>query len=85
MFHVGSFIEMYGYDALNIGKSMGLKIQSGKRGMAHVAGFPLRFEKPVIAKILNIGREVAVIKEAGAGRFVKQRHISDLYLIREWN
>lgn len=81
LFHVGNFIEIYGYDALDTGKSIGLKIQPGKRGMAHAAGFPQRFEKSAIAKILNTGQEIVVIREAGAGRFVKQRHIPELYLI----
>lgn len=54
-------------------------LKTGKRRMAVSAGFPLRSGKRYVAAILNRGRDVAVIREGGAGRFVRERYVDDLY------
>jgi RNA-directed DNA polymerase len=76
---VGLFMELYDDDAITAGEALGLSLQQEKRGMKFTAGFPLRFEKRHVATLLNMGKDVAVIREGGAGIHVKERYVEDLY------
>ena len=81
LIEVGLFLEMYDGDALSAGKALGLILQENKRGIGVSAGFPLCFEPRNIRKLLDMGRDVAVIREAGVGKYVKKRYVDDLYRI----
>ncbi len=80
---MGCFMEMYDDDVLTSGKALGLKLQESSRRMKTAAGFPLRHERRNIARLLRMGRDVAVIREGGSGKFVKERYVDELYRIKE--
>ena len=81
LIQVGLFMEFYGEDALSVGSALGLAMQGAKRGMRAAAGFPLRYERRYIASLLEMGRDVAVIREGGLGHFIRLRHVDALYRI----
>jgi retron-type reverse transcriptase len=81
LFQVGKFMEAYDADAMLMNKFLGCKVQKEKRGMSLVAGFPMRFEQHSVFKLLEMGKDIAVVKEGQKGRIIRQRHVRKIYRI----
>jgi retron-type reverse transcriptase len=75
LFEVGHYIELFNDDANQAGQLLGLRVAPHKRGMARAVGFPAKSLQRVTRKLLDMGKELAIIKEQGAGPFVKDRQI----------
>jgi RNA-directed DNA polymerase len=82
-FHMGKFLELYDQDALTIAKPLGLEMRKDFRGMKYVAGFPIWMEKQFISKVLGLGKDLAILDEGMTGRFVKDRHVREIYRVLE--
>lgn len=76
---VGKFYEFYDQDALTMGTVLGLSPVSSLRGMSWSAGFPARMLDHYIRQSLKTGKDLAILEEAGPGKFVTQRQIHILY------
>ncbi len=76
---VGRYYELFDDDATGLGAGMGLKPVPRQRGFRWTAGFPARFRRHYVQKAIEAGADVAVIEEAGAGRFVKERRVGEVY------
>jgi hypothetical protein len=50
-----------------------------RRGMACVAGFPVRMRDHYVGKILAVGSSLAVIEEKGPGQFVAERYVFEMF------
>jgi hypothetical protein len=81
LFQVGGFIELYGRDAVLAGERLGCHVWPGFRGMEHAAGIPLRMAGNIIGKLAALGHNAALIVEGGAGNYVKNRYVRELYQV----
>lgn len=77
----GKYYESYDQHALIFKEKCGLKLQKNVRGMKVGIGFPGSFLNVFLAKLLNTGYVVEIMKEIGPGplRHVKQRAIRYVY------
>jgi RNA-directed DNA polymerase len=83
LFQVGGFVELYGRDALFAGQYLSCRVRRGFRNMEYAAGFPMRLIEKVMQKIVSLGRSCAFIAQGGDGRYVKNRYVREVVLVKE--
>ena len=81
LFRIGRFLEVYDTDAVLIYKSFGLKKWENYRGMKVAAGFPEWLEKKFVHKFFSLRKDLAIVDEGMAGKFVKDRYVKEIYRI----
>ena len=74
-------MEIFNEDALSIGKDLGLEIRENFRGMKYGAGFPVWMENRFVDKTLLFGKDLTIVDEGVMGKFIKDRHVRDIYRI----
>lgn len=80
-FKIGNFLELYDDDVSIIGETLGLKARKDFRGMQYAAGFPVWLEEQFVDKVLSLGRDLAIVDEGMAGKFVKERYVREIYRV----
>jgi DNA mismatch repair ATPase MutS len=80
---VGAYLEAYDGDARLLHRLTGIALKEGFRRMGLAAGFPLRLENRFVAAVLREGRSVVLVREAGPGKYVKERNARKLLYAME--
>ena len=79
LFQVGRYYEIYNEQALWMHRWARLKMRENVRKTKNMVGFPRRWKDHFVQKIMSIGVGVIIIKEDGAGPFIKERSIHEIY------
>ena len=81
LFHVGKYVEVFEDDALLLNRIYGFNVKTGFRKMKHAVGLPIRMKKWFIRKTLFLGHNIVLIEEGDMGRYIRDRYVSEIYLI----